>query len=140
MGVGLSERAAGVFLSRTVSCMTPSPEFLAEQKSSLVAEQQRLEDELSRIARKDPTIPGEYDASFPDYGRAPDENALEEETYEARRGVEQSLELHLHDVRRALEQIEAGTYGVCRVCQDVISEDRLKAFPAATTCITHAGA
>jgi RNA polymerase-binding transcription factor DksA len=34
----------------------------------------------------------------------------------------------------ALARIEAGTYGVCRVCQLLIPKERLEAVPTAQTC------
>jgi DnaK suppressor protein len=37
--------------------------------------------------------------------------------------------------REALERIENGTYGVCEVCGEEISESRLKARPVTTECI-----
>ncbi|MEE2658338.1 MAG: TraR/DksA C4-type zinc finger protein [Candidatus Latescibacterota bacterium] len=39
-------------------------------------------------------------------------------------------------VDEALERIEAGTYGVCRVCNCEISRPRLEAVPTATQCIS----
>jgi RNA polymerase-binding transcription factor DksA len=117
--------------------MTLNPTFLAQQKEKLLADKQRLEDELMRIGKKDPVVPNDYDATPPDFGRSPDENALEEETYEARLGVEYSLERHLKDINTALGRMEQGTYGTCTVCGDRIDEKRLNAFPAATACMKH---
>jgi DnaK suppressor protein len=42
----------------------------------------------------------------------------------------------LVQVERALDRIEAGTYGLCETCAQEISAERLEAFPAATTCVT----
>lgn len=41
----------------------------------------------------------------------------------------------LAEVDRALEDIEAGRYGVCRECGDAIAEARLKVMPFATRCL-----
>ncbi len=41
----------------------------------------------------------------------------------------------LHDVRSALDRIEAGTYGTCIDCENEISRKRLKAVPWAAACI-----
>jgi len=38
-------------------------------------------------------------------------------------------------IREALERIEEGTFGVCEVCGDDISIERLKARPVTTLCI-----
>ncbi len=38
-------------------------------------------------------------------------------------------------IRKALEQIDNGTFGVCELCGEEISEDRLKVRPVTTLCI-----
>jgi DnaK suppressor protein len=38
-------------------------------------------------------------------------------------------------IKEALERIETGTYGICEVCGEEISEARLKARPVTTLCI-----
>jgi RNA polymerase-binding protein DksA len=39
------------------------------------------------------------------------------------------------DIDRALERIEAGTYGSCTVCGADIPYERLRALPTAETCV-----
>jgi DnaK suppressor protein len=41
----------------------------------------------------------------------------------------------LSQVNAALEQISAGTYGVCVSCKNAVNIERLKALPFATQCI-----
>ena len=41
----------------------------------------------------------------------------------------------LAEVNRALEDIEAGRYGVCRECGEAIGPARLKVMPFATRCV-----
>jgi DnaK suppressor protein len=38
-------------------------------------------------------------------------------------------------IKEALERIESGTYGICEMCGEEISEARLKARPVTTLCI-----
>jgi DnaK suppressor protein len=38
-------------------------------------------------------------------------------------------------INEALARIEAGTFGICEMCGDDISEERLKARPVTTLCI-----
>ena len=38
-------------------------------------------------------------------------------------------------IKEALERIENGTYGICDICEEEISEERLKARPVTTLCI-----
>ena len=46
-----------------------------------------------------------------------------------------TIQERLVQVERALERIEAGTYGRCETCGEAISPERLEAFPSATTCV-----
>ena len=56
---------------------------------------------------------------------------------------DRSFELRIRDrerrlinkIQEALGRIEAGTFGVCEVCEEDISEARLKARPVTTLCI-----
>jgi RNA polymerase-binding protein DksA len=41
----------------------------------------------------------------------------------------------LREVTRALEDIEAGRYGICRECGEPIAKARLKVMPFATRCV-----
>lgn len=41
----------------------------------------------------------------------------------------------INKIREALERIDDGTFGICEVCGDDISEARLKARPVTTLCI-----
>jgi RNA polymerase-binding transcription factor DksA len=38
--------------------------------------------------------------------------------------------------QRAIERIDAGTYGRCESCEALIAKARLQAFPSATLCVT----
>jgi len=38
-------------------------------------------------------------------------------------------------IKEALDRIEDGTFGICEVCGEEISEERLKARPVTTLCI-----
>ena len=42
----------------------------------------------------------------------------------------------LAQVERALERLDAGTYGICEICGNAIGKERLKAFPKVTLCVT----
>ena len=41
----------------------------------------------------------------------------------------------INKIKEALERIETGTFGICEVCEEEISEARLKARPVTTLCI-----
>lgn len=63
-----------------------------------------------------------------------DRAAIESEReYELRiRGRESRL---IRKIKRSLEDIEAGTYGICESCGEDISVERLKARPVTRHCI-----
>ncbi|XEC96886.1 TraR/DksA C4-type zinc finger protein [Paenibacillus tarimensis] len=65
---------------------------------------------------------------------------LASEMYE--RGKDVALleqnDLHLARINAALDAIEDGTYGVCRVCETPIPYERLKALPDTLYCVEHA--
>ncbi|MEG0260825.1 MAG: TraR/DksA C4-type zinc finger protein [Lysinibacillus sp.] len=42
------------------------------------------------------------------------------------------------EIKRALEAMEEGTYGICNVCGEDIPLGRLEAMPKALTCVEHA--
>jgi DnaK suppressor protein len=42
----------------------------------------------------------------------------------------------INQVERALERLDAGTYGWCERCGNTIPVERLTAFPSATLCVT----
>ncbi|NOX87831.1 MAG: TraR/DksA family transcriptional regulator [Calditrichaeota bacterium] len=46
------------------------------------------------------------------------------------------MDKYLQQIDRALEMIEVGTYGICRVCGKEIDEARLKAVPTTRICFT----
>lgn len=39
------------------------------------------------------------------------------------------------DIRRALRQMDEGTYGICAECEEPIAPARLRAFPTTTLCV-----
>lgn len=69
--------------------------------------------------------------NFPD----PTDRATQESdrTFELRiRDRERKL---INKIKEALARIDAGTFGICEVCEEDISEARLKARPVTTLCI-----
>ena len=56
------------------------------------------------------------------------------EEYESKIGRLGAIETRYQEVIRALERIDAGTYGICIKSGVPIEEDRLEANPAAETC------
>ncbi|PIT98087.1 MAG: hypothetical protein COT71_02675 [Candidatus Andersenbacteria bacterium CG10_big_fil_rev_8_21_14_0_10_54_11] len=100
-----------------------TPQFIAEMKANLKAEQQQLNAEVA--ATKE----------FPDYGRHEEENATEVADYQAAAATEDMLSRRREEVEAALQRIDAGTYGITNDGQ-LIPEERLRANPAATTTVS----
>jgi DnaK suppressor protein len=48
----------------------------------------------------------------------------------------EQLSSHRSDILKALERIEAGTYGKCERCGNEIPVERLEAIPTATLCVS----
>jgi RNA polymerase-binding transcription factor DksA len=116
-----------------------SEQELSHWKNKLLAEKAELEGELGKIARKDPTHPGQWEAA-PLTNRddsTRDDVADNLEEMDEREEIELALAARLKEVVQALEKMAAGTYGVCEVGGEPIEADRLHVNPAATTCKTH---
>jgi RNA polymerase-binding transcription factor DksA len=103
----------------------PTADFsalLSEARSVLLAQL----DELGFGAEGETGL--SYDANFADSSQVTAERG-ETDVLVA------ELRTALHDIERALERLDEGTYGVCERCGQPISVARLEAMPATTTCI-----
>lgn len=67
--------------------------------------------------------------------RTEDETGADDIEVATRRRVESGLS----EVEAALERLKEGTYGVCIMCRQPISRERLDALPHAATCASCAG-
>jgi len=65
-----------------------------------------------------------------------DSNAQLWEASEIRDGLDDEAVGELRQVNRALERLNAGTYGICAVCDEPIDPRRLEALPFAEICIS----
>lgn len=111
-----------------------SEELKKELKEKLEAEKAKLEEELRKFAK--PTEnPSDFKTQFEDIGPDRDENATEVENYSDSLALENKLEEQLRNSIDALEKMEKGNYGICENCEKEIDIERLKAYPAAKTCV-----
>lgn len=118
--------------------------LIAEFSSLLESEAQTLERELATFAKRDPKMKGDWDAvppeaplSSPASSSSQEEQADISEEWESGIAQEHVLELRLAAVRRALDRIASSSYGRCLACGEFISEERLRANPAAEYDIDH---
>jgi len=111
--------------------------LLQENKAKLLEEQARLKKILSHTSTADSEFPGGRKPKFMEAGNEDGENASESEQFANDLSVDEDLEISLSQVNAALERIEDGTYGTCIVGGEEIDEARLRARPAADTCVEH---
>lgn len=109
-------------------------------KAKLEEELKVLEEELASVGRKNPDNPKDWEAEVKDL--TPDTAEESEvadymEEYEGNTAILKQLEIRYNEVKRALEKIADGKYGICEVSGEPIETERLEANPAARTCIEH---
>lgn len=103
--------------------------FLGDVKRLLMKEYDRLTARLSALVDKGKTL-------WQEQGDKEDENASEVAEFQDTISLEKNLEKSRAEVQAALQQVDAGTYGVCKNCGKPIEPARLKLVPAATLCAT----
>lgn len=100
---------------------------LEQMRDDLQAELDRLQEEGANV---------DQDESY-GVKNHPAEDASEMFLRERNLAVSGDLRTELDDVGRALARIEAGSYGTCEECGELIDPERLEARPAAIYCIRH---
>ncbi len=99
--------------------------------------------ELKSVGQINPNNPNDWVAKGNEETNADDDhsdlndNADDQEEFGERNAIVSDLEIRFNNVKKALQKIEDGVYGKCKICGELIEEARLNANPAATTCITH---
>lgn len=100
----------------------------------------QLEEEVAAAARE----LGQVESGFAELLRDPVEGAGDDSADAGARAFQREQDLALaYNTRdllaegeRAIERMDAGTYGVCGSCGQAIGKARLQAFPRATLCVT----
>lgn len=125
--------------------MSLSKEKIKYFQEKLEEEKRELEDELSRIGKKNPEVSGDWEV-VPDVLNLETADTGEVagvfEDMENRVAIENTLEERFMLVSKALESINNGAYGNCSNKEGKVHPieiKRLEANPAATECIKHAG-
>ena len=115
-----------------------SPEFIDAQREALLKEKAKLEVDIKDVATYD-AEEGRYHPNYEELnaGDAEDNEEASDETtsFIQNTATADSLIQSLNEVLGALADIDKGKYGYCENCDEYISEDRLRAYPAAKTCI-----
>jgi len=105
--------------------------LIEKNKKLLEQERTRLQSLLARVEDKD------GQPKYPDFGNSEEDNAAEVAAYETNIAEEHDLEPKLNRVIAALQRIDNGSYGLCKVGGEEIPEARLAAVPEAENCVAH---
>ncbi len=102
----------------------------------LLEEKNRLQAQSKRIQRRDSAedVADEL-TDLSDYDNHPADAASETFERGKEQAIDENTERLLNSINRALEKIDAGTYGICDRCGVEISKARLEAIPYATFCL-----
>lgn len=115
-------------------------EVLAELRTKLEEERGVVEEELKHVGRVNPDNPADWEPTPQkmDIQEADRNEAADRiEGFEENTAIVKELEARLNNIKEALERIGTDAYGICEVGNEPIKIERLRANPAATTCVKH---
>ncbi|MET9291718.1 TraR/DksA C4-type zinc finger protein [Streptomyces sp. NPDC003077] len=129
---GRSDRAAADELAVRPGEDPWTPEEVAEARTGLEDEVRRLreeiaaaEDALARLMQDSSDVAGDDEA----------DTGTKNITREHEMSLAANAREMLLQTERALERLDAGTYGLCENCGKPIGKARMQAFPRATLCV-----
>ncbi len=102
-------------------------------RSRLENERKRLLDEIEQISAD--MRPAEERREGSPFGKR-EEAATETLELEKRIALERRIKEQLAEMENALAKFDKGTYGLCEVCHQPISLERLDALPEARLCLS----
>jgi RNA polymerase-binding transcription factor DksA len=108
---------------------------LKKIKEKLEQDKIKIEKQLKGFAKKDKNLKGDWDTIYPRLNN----NSLEDEANEVEEygnllPVENTLEIELEKIDKALRKIKDNKYGLCEECKQPISLARLEVYPQAACC------
>ncbi|MFJ6936097.1 TraR/DksA family transcriptional regulator [Streptomyces sp. NPDC101132] len=109
-----------------------TPEEVAEARAELMSEILRLREELHH---SEEAITGLMRDSGDGAGDDQADTGTKNITREHELALASNAREMLEQTERALERLDAGTYGVCENCGNPIGKARMQAFPRATLCV-----
>ncbi|OQA53081.1 MAG: RNA polymerase-binding transcription factor DksA [candidate division WS2 bacterium ADurb.Bin280] len=101
-------------------------QFLKTQEKKIRESIERIEKDIEKREK------------YSDIGGSSDDNALEFEAFEENLALGKSENKKLQELKAALKKLENKEYGICAKCKGKIEEARLKLYPEAVYCATHA--
>ncbi|MEN1884809.1 TraR/DksA family transcriptional regulator [Streptomyces mirabilis] len=109
-----------------------TPEEVAEARAELQSEALRLSTEISS---SEESIAGLMRDSGDGAGDDQADTGTKNITREHEMALAANAREMLEQTERALDRLDAGTYGLCETCGDPIGKARMQAFPRATLCV-----
>ncbi|RZU37957.1 TraR/DksA family transcriptional regulator [Streptomyces sp. BK022] len=109
-----------------------TPEEVAEARAELAAEADRLRTEIST---SEASLVGMMRDSADGAGDDEADTGSKNITREHELALAANAREMLSQTERALERMDAGTYGLCENCGNPIGKARMQAFPRATLCV-----
>ncbi|MFF2130549.1 TraR/DksA C4-type zinc finger protein [Streptomyces olivochromogenes] len=109
-----------------------TPEEVAEARTELQSEALRLSTEISS---SEEAIAGLMRDSGDGAGDDQADTGTKNITREHEMALAANAREMLEQTERALERLDAGTYGLCENCGNAIGKARMQAFPRATLCV-----
>lgn len=103
----------------------PVKEFLSEKL-------RQLKKTRTRMAKEDPFKNNQRLEN----NASPDSDAEEQFGHARVAAIKSELNKKSAQIKKALERIKKGKYGICEDCGQMIDTDRLAIFPEATLCIS----
>ncbi|WP_338057991.1 TraR/DksA family transcriptional regulator [Streptomyces dangxiongensis] len=109
-----------------------TPEEVAEARAELDSEAGRLRTEISS---SEASVAGLMRDSGDGAGDDEADTGTKNITREHEMALAANAREMLDQTERALERLDAGTYGLCENCGNPIGKARMQAFPRATLCV-----
>ncbi|MFG3255848.1 TraR/DksA family transcriptional regulator [Streptomyces sp. NPDC048172] len=109
-----------------------TPEEVTEARDGLRSESERLRAE---IAASEEALTGLMRDSGDGAGDDDADTGTKNITREHEMALAANAREMLYQTERALERLDAGTYGLCENCGKAIGKARMQAFPRATLCV-----
>lgn len=111
----------------------------AAYTSRLREELEKVTGELGELGIHNPHVTQDWIATEDASEEEADPNLVADRTEDwiEKTGEVEALEARFNDLKRALQKIDAGTFGICEIGGEEIEDDRLDANPAARTCKAH---
>ncbi|GHD84053.1 TraR/DksA family transcriptional regulator [Streptomyces naganishii] len=109
-----------------------TPEEVAEARAELQSEMERLRDEISSSEQ---SLAGLMRDSGDGAGDDQADTGTKNITREHEMALAANAREMLTQTGRALDRLDAGTYGLCENCGNPIGKARMQAFPRATLCV-----